>query len=167
MDWQFDENSFIIPYTCIPLLLKEFKKSFVEELSVARRQEIFNQYEIFVDSLKSIIGEVSFYQWIDGSFLNLYSFPNDLDVVTFLPEKTFKAVGKSLNILRYEMQSSLLDLYFVQALPSDHKNFFLYQSDRLYWLHLFSYSKRNLASGKRFEKGFFKLTLIREPRRKK
>lgn len=138
MEWEFDKNGFVKPYTRIPITINEFKEKFTGEKALERRYEIFEQYQIFISKLKAFIGTISFYQWVNGSFIRINSFPNDLDIVTFLPEQVFESKYKNLKDLIFDKQLFLLDLYFVKVFPSDHKNFFIYQSDRMYWLRLFS-----------------------------
>jgi len=148
---QFDENGFLTPFKIIETDFEEFKETFVTN---TRREYLFEEYFRFLQTLQGL-GLGSFFQWINGSFVTQKNAPKDMDVVTFidyrnLSSKTEKALPK---IFRTET----LDCYFVVSYPEEHKSYNLYKMDRAEWYFLFSTTRRDMKTGKTWNKGFVQL----------
>ncbi len=157
----FDANGFLKPATFIELDLETFKRTFVADFPASKtRKMIFTNYLAYMEQMQVTVGKNGFYQWLDGSFVTQKENPNDLDIVTFLDTQIIASKKKELQALGGDtlLKQKQLDCYFVEVFPSTHKNYFLYQSDKMYWLHQFSYTKRNPHTDKRYEKGFIQLS---------
>ena len=160
MDLPFDPDGFLKPYTAVTADLESFEKTFVGGFpGSATRGGIFNAYLDWLGAFKASVCQTGFHQWIDGSFVTRKSNPNDLDIVTFVESGLFVRKKKELHALQGDglLKSRKLDCYFVEVLPSDSRRYFVYQSDKMYWLHQFSYTKRNPKTDQRHEKGFIQL----------
>ncbi len=88
---QFDEKGHLLPYEIIELTLPEFEQFFVEKLeNTDHRRHLFENYLLFSGDLKTIV-QPPFFQWMDGSFITLKTFPGDMDFVTFIDFEVFRA----------------------------------------------------------------------------
>lgn len=158
MNISFDSHGFITPSTFVELELKEFGATFAEAFPESQtRQKIYHTYLEYLEILKVCVGDVGFYQWLNGSFVTKKQDPQDLDVVSFIPTEVYQQINSRLRELKDTHTFVNIDDYFVEVFPSDHRSYQLYLSDRVYWLHLFSYTKRNLRTDKRYEKGFIQI----------
>jgi hypothetical protein len=133
---QFDEQSFMKPYTIQNLNLNDFELCFSTN---QHRKSLFDEYSIFLDKLKSLEIE-NFYQWIDGSFVTQKNFPGDIDVVTFIDTTIYRKIEKELLLLPRLFEN--IDCYFVEVYPKDSKKFFITQTDESYWFHLFQGTRK-------------------------
>ncbi len=160
MPLTFDTNGFLSPYSAIVTDLETFRQTFVDDFrDSTTRKAIFENYQNYLDTFKTVICETGFYQWIDGSFVTQKINPNDLDIVTFVDTEVFTQKIKELQALKGDalVKNQKLDCYFVEVIPSNSRQYFIYQSDKMYWLTLFSYTKRHPRTDKRYEKGFIQL----------
>ncbi len=160
MDLSFDSDGLLMPYTAVTADLESFGRIFVGGFpDSATRGGIFDNYLDWLATFKLTVCQTGFYQWIDGSFVTRKNNPNDLDIVTFVDSRVFIQKKKELQSLRSDelLKLKKLDCYFVELLPSDSRQYFVYQSDKMYWLHQFSYTKRNPKTDQRHEKGFIQI----------
>lgn len=154
----FDSNGFITPATFIEVELNEFEHIFVNAFPASQtRRKIYDTFLAYLEMLKVCIGETPFYQWLNGSFVTQKLNPQDLDIVSFIPTEIYNQTNIKLREQKSMHSFVNIDDYFVELFPSDHRSYQLYLSDRVYWLHLFSYTKRNVRTDKRYEKGFIQI----------
>jgi len=154
---QFDTRGFVKPYHVQKCDLKDFDQTFVRNLNSLRRQELFNYFKLYLDSLHKVL-EKDFSLRIDGSFVTKKESPADIDLVCFVDWKIYEKVEGKIEKLKYplSLETYQIDGYFVKVYPKSHKKFSLYEGDKLYWYHQFSQTKRN-RRGNRFPKGFIEL----------
>jgi hypothetical protein len=129
-----------------------FVNIFVDEPKMAKRYKIFKEYNTYLEDLNIIVGECSYSQWIDGSFVTKKTNPNDIDLVTFLPEDIFFKVETKLSALTKPrvqiLYNGLIDAYI---LPDTEAN-------RNAWYFEFSRVKgRNKKPIPGKKKGFIEL----------
>ncbi|MGD1839920.1 MAG: hypothetical protein ACFB0B_03355 [Thermonemataceae bacterium] len=98
-------------------------------------------------------------QWVDGSFISKKEYPNDIDVVTFIPYKTYELESHFLSKLRKTYEKKAIDNYFVAVYPETHQKHSVFMMNRKEWLFLFSGTRRDLYTGLRYTKGFLELSL--------
>lgn len=115
------------------------------------REEMLKSLLAFQDRLYALTGS-SYVQWIDGSFISKKERPNDIDVVTFLPDDVYIREEKELRLLRKAFKQ--IDAYFVRDYSMGHPKQFITAFDRTEWLHLFT-TDRN-----RRPKGFIEYTYL-------
>lgn len=111
-----------------------------------------------IDDFKFLIG-VSFYQWIDGSFVSTKNNPNDIDIVTFLDYRIYEIQSQALRrISGYQLyKEKQLDSYIVKLYPIEHVHYeSITKSDTLEWLHLFSKTKLQ-RNGSKYPKGIIQI----------
>ena len=128
----------------IQMDLTDLEQHFVFNL---HRHKQFEQYRLYLDELKMLIN-LPFEQWVDGSFATLKEKPNDIDVVSFIPNDIYQKQEKQLAKLKKAFYPTL-DVYHVCNYSENHRNFVHSQSDRIEWLHLFSRGR-----GQKSNKGF-------------
>jgi hypothetical protein len=148
------DGSFIKQAGAVILSWEEFVKIFIDQPKMARRDKIFKEYNRYLEDLTEIIGNLSFTQWVDGSFTTKKTNPNDIDFVTFLPEDVYFRFESKLTLLTKPkvqvLYKGLIDAYIM---PDSEVN-------RNAWLFEFTRVKgRNKKSipGKR--KGFIELNI--------
>ncbi len=118
---------------------------FVSEFVVnERRKRLFEKYSAFNTDLQGLILQ-PFCQWIDGSFISKQPFPNDIDVVTFVPHYIYEEREDALRALVKKYTG--VDAYFVKDYPADHPNRFVTDFDMTEWLFLFSTDRRRRNKG--------------------
>ncbi len=147
----FDENGFLIPFEPIKTDLESFKETFVTN---SHREKLFEEYLIFLHSLKEL-GLDKFFQWVNGSFVTKKTFPNDIDVVTFLDYRNLPLMEEKLSSRLFK--TNTLDCYFVISYPEEHRSHNLYKMDYAEWKFLFSTTRRDLKTGKTGKKGFIQI----------
>lgn len=161
MNSNFDLNGHLVPYEAIDLNVSDFYETFVNSFNTSTtRHSIFHSFEKFILQFqKEIVKE--FVIWIDGSFVTKKENPNDIDLLIFLDFDFYQKNQAKLNeykTLRFQKETSL-DLYFLIAYPPAHKNRFVSDIDRIYWLNQFSKTAPN-SKGKQFSKGFVQIKII-------
>jgi hypothetical protein len=87
----------LIPETIIPSTLSEFEVEFSVKLSDGKRKELFDQFKLYCDNLKTVCDNKAIVQWIDGSYVTKSKNPSDIDLVSFLITKQLKRRRMSLN----------------------------------------------------------------------
>lgn len=153
----FDEHGNLAPYEIIELSLPEFQFRFVDGLEDApHRKNLFEQYLQFVEELKTAF-EISFFQWIDGSFVTTKAMPGDLDVVTFLPYDTMNQKINAVFQFRENAKSMFsVDAKFCPVCKWNHRFYADYKEQENYWAMLYGFSRRD-AEGKKWPKGIVKI----------
>lgn len=160
MSLNFDSKGNLVPNTNIKCSLQLFFETFVTNIATTKRHELFNNFELYIASLKKIIGNVTFTAWIDGSFTTKKSEPQDLDLVIFLDYELVKQMEQQLTDFKYPNSLSKfgLDAYIVVEYAREHKNYPLYIGDKMYWMDLFDKNKRN-RRGVKVPKGFVEISI--------
>ena len=129
-----------MPYEAIELSVSDFYEPFVDSFNTSStRHSIFQSFEKFILHFqKEIVKE--FVIWIDGSFVTKKENPNDIDLLIFLDFDFYQKNQTKLNeykTLGFQKETDL-DLYFLIEYPPEHKNKFVSDIDRIYWLNQFS-----------------------------
>ncbi len=159
MQFHFDSNGNLTPYSKITTDLATFEKVFVTDFeNSTTRKTLFDNYLRYLEAFSKEITP-NFTQWINGSFVTLKENPKDIDFVTFIPfevyEKNKLLIEKSF--WSYALEKEGLDAYIVQIYPENHK---LFLSDtvkfREDWISRFTKTKlsENLIY---FPKGFIEV----------
>lgn len=157
MELNFSKEGFLIPNQGIEVVEIVFQKYFVTDFENENRLVLFEGYQKYVNAIKTHIKTFSI--WVNGSFVSMKRVPNDIDFVVFIDYLEFKEHEPFLKELREEYLKSEynLDVYYVVTYPDTHKNYFWYQSKQVEWTNLFTKTKLNKRSSKRFKKGFLKI----------
>ena len=153
------KNGHLTPNQIIEISEEEFELNFVSSLpNEGHRTELFKYYKAFIEAFAKAITP-NFDVWIGGSFTSNKEFPRDIDLVIFADHKIFQNKEKEFDALKmnHKGENKRLDIYKVITYPEDHRDFFLYESNRMYWLDKFSYSRKNRRTRKRTSRGFIKI----------
>ena len=157
---EFNRAGYLLSATAVEATLEDIKAYFVTAIAgSSTRADLFATLSLFLQDIKTLSPNHLIECWIDGSFTSLKINPKDIDIVTFTDYRSF---GEQLETMksyteRYRLSKLPLDLYLVRRYPEEHPYFIRFQSDRAYWLHLFS-STRKDKRGRSEAKGFVKLT---------
>ena len=92
-----------------------------------------------------MIGIKDFTQWIDGSFVTQKTTPNDIDIVTFVPDNFYNLYQEKLIALKETYQG--LDCYYVKNYPENHPNRVISDFDRIQWLFFFRTDRKKQNKG--------------------
>lgn len=164
MDLIFDNNGNLKPYKITEVSMNTFRHIFVDSYSLeSKRHELFLFYQEYLEGLSKILKR-SFYQWVDGSFITTKYNPRDIDIITIIDYRDYKA---NKEILMKEFASFegrrkyKVDAYIVVDYPENHKNYIFTKSDLLFWRNLFGKTRVNRAN-KQFEKGFIRLNFLHD-----
>ncbi len=136
---QFNSKGLLIPETVIPSILEEFELEFVIKPDNEKRRGLFHQYQSYCDNLKTICGNISLTQWVNGSFTTKSKDPADIDLVTFIDAGIVKKNEATLRDFVYpkSMLNYQMDAYIIVIHPVDSKMHFVTNADRLYWMEHF------------------------------
>ena len=137
---EFDVHGHLKPYTVVPLTIDDLEQEFVTAfVGPERRELLFNTFLTHLNSFRATVNE-DFWVWVGGSFVTRKTNPSDIDFVIFLDVDCYNRHEEQANFFRQHRYSSdkLMDGYFVQVYPEDHRRRNWYQSDRLRWLQDFS-----------------------------
>jgi hypothetical protein len=157
---QFDEKGHLKPYEIQELTLNEFRFYFVDKLNdITHRTQLFEQFLRFNNDLKEVF-KIPYYQWVDGSYITTKEFPNDIDVVTFMP---LDIMTKNLSSIYKFREMSLtfykVDAKFAPICKWNHRGYLESKEQESYWFELFSTSRKDLF-GETFPKGIIKLNYL-------
>lgn len=146
---EFDVHGNLQPYTIITLTIEEFKQAFVTAFPDSeRRSLLFDIFLMHVTNLRIITNE-KFFVWIDGSFITRKTNPSDIDFVIFLDADCYTRHEEQAVFFQQQryLPNKLIDGYFVQVYPEDHRLRNWYESDRLRWLQDFGTSLAGRKKG--------------------
>ena len=161
---QFNHLGLLVPDCNIPSTIQELVTVFVRSKPTHQRTELFVKYIDYMTTMYALLENVSFIQWIDGSFTTTDANPRDIDIVTFVNFDVVTRLDSELTQFKYPASLSFgMDAYIVRVFPPDHRSFALYAGDRAYWLERFSRTERN-RRGVVHKKGFLELTHSDEER---
>lgn len=121
----FNEWGYISPSGIYELTLEEFEQAFVTLNNTAHRRGLFNSYLTYVYELRKIV-TAPFFQLIGGSFVTRKVWPQDIDIVTFVPylfeqDNTLKQQLREL-FERYEFTQRKSGLHTFFSLIPDTQN---------------------------------------------
>lgn len=155
----FNSSGLLAPDNKITSTLEELETEFVKNIPTPKRKEIFEAHINYSDQFKKVCNLKELHQWINGSFVTKKSSPGDIDLITFLDFETVKQLGDSINNFKYPKSEIVygVDAYIIEVYPEDHKNWFIYLSDKAYWVDRFTKTRR--VKGNRLAKGFLEIKL--------
>jgi len=106
-----------------------------------------------------LAGTASMHQWINDSFVTKKSSPGDIDLITFLDFETVKQIGDRITNFKYPKSELIygVDAYIIETYPEKHKNWFIFQSDKAYWMDRFTKTRR--IKGNRLAKGLLEIKI--------
>lgn len=158
MTLKFDSAGNLIPNSNIRCSLQLFYEIFVESIPSPVREELFNNFQKYLDTLKKLLDSDSLTIWIDGSYTTKKIVPNDMDLVVFINHTLVENFEQDLEDFKFPNSLSKfgLDAYIVKVYPRDHKNYHFYISDEMYWRDLFDKNRRN-RRGIKIPKGFIEI----------
>ncbi len=154
----FTESGYITPSGIHTLTLSEFEQAFVSIENRVHRRKLFASYQTYLSELSKIITE-PFFQLIGGSYVTRKIWPQDIDIVTFVPYifEENENLKQQLTLLfeRYEFSQRKSGLHtFFSLIPDDQNpDRAKFESHYQYWIDTFS-----STIGKNFEpKGLVKI----------
>lgn len=146
--FEFDVHGNLKPYAIIPLTVDDFEQEFVTAFSdLERRGLILDTFLGHLTNFRTIVGE-EFWVWVGGSFVTRKTNPSAIDFVIFLDADCYNRHEEQANFFRQQryLPGKMMDGYFVQVYPEDHRRRNWYESDRSRWLQDFG---TNLAGRKK------------------
>lgn len=154
----FNDNGLLTPNTNIVASVEDFKRYFVDAIPSDTRIENFEKYIHYSSELKKILKVDFLKQWIDGSFVTNVRNPKDIDMVTFIDFESRTQYQADLRNFEAKGANDIfgVDAYLLTTFPEEHDKFFLFQSDRAYWIDRFSRTRRD-TKGKKNPKGFLEI----------
>ncbi len=86
------------------------------------------------------MGEIDFYQWVDGSYVTKKSNPQDIDIINFVDFEIYESIIiKSEELKNNFIKDKFnLDTHFIAIYPESHPKYFFFKSDSAYWNDWFS-----------------------------
>jgi hypothetical protein len=155
----FNSSGLLVPDNKITSSLEELETEFVKNIPTPKRKEIFEAYKNYSGQFKKVCNLQELHQWINGSFVTKKSSPGDIDLITFLDFEIVKKLGDSINNFKYPNSEIIygVDAYIIEVYPENHKNWFIYLSDKAYWMDRFTKTRR--VKGNRLAKGFLEIKL--------
>ena len=153
----FNSSGLLVPDNKIVSSLEELETEFVNNIPTPKRKEIFEAYKHYVEQFKEQCNLQELHQWINGSFVTKKSSPGDIDLITFLDFETVKQLGDNINNFKYPKSEIIygVDAYIIEVYPENHKNCFIFLSDKAYWMDRFT--KTRSVKGRRLAKGFLEI----------
>jgi hypothetical protein len=145
---EFDVHGNLTPYEVIMMNVDDVEQEFVKAFPGSERRDLL--FKTFLTQLNRFRSEIEteFWVWVGGSFITRKVNPSDLDFVIFLDVDCYNRHEEKTAFFRQQryLPAKLLDGYFVQVYPVEHRRYNWYESDRLRWLQDFG---TNLAGRKK------------------
>ena len=118
----------------------------------------FTKYSHYSSSLKTILNEQPLLQWIDGSFVTKKAAPGDIDLVTFIDNRSINLLGTAIEQFKYPFSMEIygVDAYLVKTYRTDDEKYPLYIGDSMYWMNSFDKTHRG-RNGHKLPKGFLEI----------
>lgn len=153
----FNHSGLLVPDNKIASTIQELKEEFVTKIPSSKRKEIFDAYVKYNEDFKKVCNLEELHQWVNGSYVTKKSNPGDIDFVTFLDHTIVSQLGFKLDNFKYPNSELIygVDAYIIEVYPENHKNNFRYLTDKAYWLHRFTKTRR--IRGNRLSKGFLEI----------
>ena len=150
-DLSFDQNGFLKPYGPISTNMQTLEDIFVYN---EQRKSIFAAYQNFIEEIRAIYAG-NFTQWVNGSFVTKKILPKDIDIVTFLP---FEIIDSQKNLFQRDRWKLMyVDCFFERVFPMSHPMSNISKMDKAEWNALFSTTRRDRSTFKRYNKGFLQI----------
>lgn len=140
---RFNELGYITPSGVYTLTIEEFEQMFVNLDNKSQRRRLFNSYQTYLSELRQIV-LTPFFQLIGGSYVTCKTWPQDIDIVTFVPYAFEQNDGlkQQLRSLfeRYEFSQEKSGLHTFFSLIPDEQNpaRVKFQAHYQYWIDTFS-----------------------------
>ncbi len=138
---QFNTAGLLEPSKNIISSLDEFEKYFMFN---QHREILYQKYLSYLIDLQ-LVGIEKFTQWIDGSFVTKKIAPNDIDIVTFIPDELYRLYQVQLVELANKYQG--LDCYYIREFSVNHPKRIVSDFDKTEWRFLFSTDRKKQAKG--------------------
>jgi hypothetical protein len=138
---QFNTQGLLMPADNIISTLEDFEKYFTFN---HHRKMLHQQYLSYLIDLQQI-GIENFTQWIDGNFVTRKTTPNDIDIVTFVPEGFYNLYQQQIIALKEKYLG--LDCYYVKDFHEDDPKRVISDFDRIQWLFLFGTDRKKQNKG--------------------
>lgn len=136
---EFDNFGNLHPYGIIKSELRIIEDFFVANfIESITRKTLFSEFSLFLNEIKSIVENGML--WLDGSFITLKKDPQDIDILIFVHSEILLEKERELTILKKKYQPKI-DSYFIELLPENHPQYFLFEMNRKEWLFTFSTSR--------------------------
>jgi hypothetical protein len=137
---------------------EQFKQQFVESFpNSSTRSTVYGEYLRFTNEFNEVVTpNVS--HWIGGSFTTEKLNPRDIDVVILLNELVYKKAEEVI-VKRFKKQSGeygLVDSYYLPVPVEGRNTNTLYQSDFVYWVHQFGFTRRD-RKGRKQKRGYIEI----------
>lgn len=139
----FNELGYVTPSSVHTLTIEEFERIFVNQENMSHRRNLFDSYQTYLSELCQIVIE-PFFQLIGGSYVTRKAYPQDIDIVTFVPyifeqEDTLKQQLRMF-FERYEFSQRKSGLHTFFSLIPDHQNpaQAKFEAHYQYWIDTFS-----------------------------
>lgn len=139
----FDELGHITPADIHTLTIEEFEQTFANLENASHRRNLFNSYQMYLSELRKIV-TTPFFQLIGGSYVTRKYWPQDIDIVTFVPYsfEQDEVLKQQLRLLfeRYEFSPLKSALHTFFSLIPDNQNPFQakFEAHYRYWVDTFS-----------------------------
>ena len=150
---RFNELGHITPSGVHSLTLDEFEQTFASLENTTHRRTLFNSYKLYLSELRKVVTE-PFFQLIGGSFVTCKVWPQDIDIVTFVPY-LFEQDGELKQQLRtlferYEFSQQKSGLHtFFSLIPDAHNPAQAkFEAHYQYWIDTFSSTVENNSGSK-------------------
>ncbi|MBV6441853.1 MAG: hypothetical protein DYG98_23420 [Haliscomenobacteraceae bacterium CHB4] len=159
---QFDQNGYLRPYGAIPATVQVLEELFVKAFPFSdRRRWLFENYLDFISVMQRDVFPY-FVQWVNGSFVTQKQEPKDIDTLTFLDYRVYKAKSDAMErFWSFNLENKGLDNYFVAVYPPEHELHALTLENQTRWQKLYS-NTRPQKDGMILPKGFLELTFEKE-----
>ena len=152
----FTKEGHISPAEGIETSWLDFEEQFVSHASFSEvRVKLYHHLKVLVKELPNFIGPY-FEIWINGSFVNKYARPRDLDAVIWIPLHYWDTskMAREKWVEKYGQLKERLDLYFQAFIEIGHENREEFLIHQKYWRYMFTKSKKNRRTKRSFPKGF-------------
>ncbi|MDR0620509.1 MAG: hypothetical protein LBJ61_01305 [Deltaproteobacteria bacterium] len=148
-----DYDYSVLPEGIHPITESEFQAFFVTSFpDSSTRHEIAEKYGIFRQKLQQFFSSI---HWIDGSFVESKTNPNDVDVAVIIPFDDILNLTFNFEIIlnRYfenknEMKKEYLTHPFsIIKFPDEHIFNYKYHNSITYWKKWFGHNRNNQSKG--------------------
>lgn len=162
MAFKFDEKGFLQPAQPIEATREVCEQFFVHGMKDSEtRQRLWSKFVAFIERFQQELTS-EFKVWLDGSFITMKLNPKDIDAVFLLDYLICERKKSVLDNWWFTAENKLgngLDLYYSVEYPESHKRHFLTHLNHLYWLDVYSHTRRD-SFGQQHPKGFVELKFI-------
>ncbi|GAB4037985.1 DUF6932 family protein [Spirosoma gilvum] len=150
---RFNELGHITPSGIYALTIEEFEQVFANLDNKTQRRRLFNSYQSYLLDLRKIVS-TPFFQLIGGSYVTCKAWPQDIDIVTFVPyifEQDYELKQQLVSLFeRYEFSQEKSGLHtFFSLIPNEQNPAQVkFQAHYRYWIDTFSSTPGKNAESK-------------------